>query len=57
MPDPENLHFHFHVFSGLEFLVPFYPIKTARVVFLQIKKMDPLNLYPASCLELLGYFL
>ena len=30
----------------LEFLVPFYPINTARVVFSSDLKMDPLNLYP-----------
>ena len=30
----------------LEFLVPFYPINTARVVFSSDSKMDPLNLYP-----------
>ena len=30
----------------LEFLVPFYPINTARVVFCSDLKMDPLNLYP-----------
>ena len=31
----------------LEFLVPFYPINTARVVFSSDLKMDPLNLYPS----------
>ena len=30
----------------LEFLVPFYQINTARVVFSSDLKMDPLNLYP-----------
>ena len=29
----------------LEFLVPFYPINTALVVFSSDLKMDPLNLY------------
>ena len=29
----------------LEFLVPFYPINTAWVVFSSDLKMDPLNLY------------
>ena len=32
----------------LEFLVPFYPINTARVVFSSDSKMDPLNLYPIT---------
>ena len=32
----------------LEFLVPFYPINTARVVFSLDLKIDPLNLYPTS---------
>ena len=30
----------------LEFLVTFYPINTALVVFSSDLKMDPLNLYP-----------
>ena len=30
----------------LEFLVPFYLINTALVVFSSDLKMDPLNLYP-----------
>ena len=30
----------------LEFLVPFYPINTAWMVFSSDLKMDPLNLYP-----------
>ena len=30
----------------LEFLVPFYPINTALVIFSSDLKMDPLNLYP-----------
>ena len=32
----------------LEFLVPFYPINTAWVVFSSDLKMDPLNLYTTS---------
>ena len=35
----------------LEFLVPFYPINTARVVFSSDLKMDPLNLYPTRKLK------
>ena len=34
------------VMGVLEFLVPFYPINTARVVSSSDLKMDPLNLYP-----------
>ena len=30
----------------LEFLVPFYPMNTARVVFSLDLKLDPLNWYP-----------
>ena len=30
----------------LEFLVPFYPISTAKVVFSSDLEIDPLNLYP-----------
>ena len=32
----------------LEFLVPFYPINNARVVFSSDSKMDPLKLYPTQ---------
>ena len=32
----------------LEFLVPFYPINTAWVVFSSDLKMDPLNSYPTA---------
>ena len=39
----------------LEFLVPFYPINTAWVVFSSDLKMDPLNLYPIHRIGGAGY--
>ena len=39
----------------LEFLVPFYPINTAWVVFSSYLKMDPLNLYPSRTVEIIKY--
>ena len=38
----------------LEFLVPFYPINTARMVFSSDSKMDPLNLYTINTVEQYG---
>ena len=37
----------------LEFLVPFYPINTAWVVFSSYLKMDPLNIYPILVADLI----